>query len=251
MTILFGWTTALGPAGYVVLGYYMTSAAGMNTGGEASVVDGASIINALFGWQLWLVVIPITTKIGANIIADDIAQKAFPFFFTKPLSRAHYLAGRMAAVGSLVWALTWVPALLVVLTLCLTAAPGDFLHRAFLLAPSTAYALIIAVVIATTAVGVSALSHRRAVTMTAWLLLWIVPHVGSRLATLFSESTWAHMASLPSLLENIGQSLFQLTEQAGSLGHVPWYYAALYLGILVAASIGAARWRLLQIGVIQ
>lgn len=252
LSILFCWTTALIPVGYIALSYYMMNASAQSSKPMASNLNGANIIYSLCQWQLWLFVIVIAVKIGANAISEDLSQKVFPFFFAKPVSQLYYLVGRISAVGTIVFVVTAVPALLVVLALCLAAPRGALLQNAFLALPTLGYALIIAFVTATTSVGLSAISKSRALTVTTWLLVWIVPYVIAGIVVLISDNAWSTLASLPSLLGHVGQTLFQISDKTPSpMKPIPWFYGAGILAILVTASIALARWRLKSVEVVQ
>lgn len=249
LSILFCWTTALAPIGFIIISFYMGVSSGMGNNAPAVGPEGATLLPSLFNWQLWLFVSLITVKIGASAVAEDLAHKAFSFFFSKPVSRVHYLGGRIGAIGSIVFAVSALPALLVVLALCLTAPPEHLSERAWLVMPSLTYALVIAVVASSASVAVSSLSRSRALTMTGWLLLWIVPHILSGVAGLVTDKPWLKLVSLPALLDHFGQTLFRPSELP--IEGVQWFVTAGVLAVIVGVSLWLADWRLRSVEVVQ
>lgn len=249
LAILFCWTTALVPMGIIILSFYMSVSSGAGSDAPAGGPEGATLLPSLFNWQLWLFVSLITVKIGASAVSEDLGHKAFSFFFSKPVSRSHYLAGRIGAVGSIVFAVSVLPALLVVLALCLTAPPEHLAERLWLVMPTITYALVIAGVAASASVAVSALSRSRALTMTGWLLFWIVPHVLSGVASLVTEKPWLGLVSLPALLDHVGQTLFRPSEPP--INGVQWFVTAGVLAVIVGISLWIADWRLRNVEVVQ
>jgi ABC-2 type transport system permease protein len=49
--------------------------------------------------------------VGPNLIAPDLANGALPLYFSRPLSRTEYVAGKMTALAFLLSLITWIPGL--------------------------------------------------------------------------------------------------------------------------------------------
>jgi ABC-2 type transport system permease protein len=58
----------------------------------------------------------LTALIGPALIAPDLANGALPLYFSRPLSRTEYVAGKMSVLLFLLSLITWVPGLLLFLT---------------------------------------------------------------------------------------------------------------------------------------
>jgi ABC-2 type transport system permease protein len=54
----------------------------------------------------------LTTLIGPNLIAPDLANNALPTYFSRPFSRTEYVVGKMSVLTILLSLITWVPGLL-------------------------------------------------------------------------------------------------------------------------------------------
>jgi ABC-type transport system involved in multi-copper enzyme maturation permease subunit len=70
---------------------------------------GASY-RTFFGYQGYTVMV-ILALAGATVIGNDLRFGSLPFYLAKPVSRAHYLAGKALAVAVFVNLLTTLPAL--------------------------------------------------------------------------------------------------------------------------------------------
>src|SRR5215204_5172814 len=54
----------------------------------------------------------LTVLVAPPLISRDLANNALPLYLSRPLSRAEYVLGKMAVVGFLLSAVTWMPGLL-------------------------------------------------------------------------------------------------------------------------------------------
>jgi ABC-2 type transport system permease protein len=54
----------------------------------------------------------LTTIIGPNLVAPDLANNALPTYFSRPFSRTEYVVGKMSVLLILLSAITWVPGLI-------------------------------------------------------------------------------------------------------------------------------------------
>ena len=57
----------------------------------------------------------LTTLIGPNLIAPDLANGALPLYLSRPFSRLQYVAGKMVVLLLLLSLITWIPGLLLFL----------------------------------------------------------------------------------------------------------------------------------------
>jgi ABC-2 type transport system permease protein len=54
----------------------------------------------------------LTGFLGPGLVSPDLVNNALPLYFCRPFSRAEYVIGKMAVLGILLSAITWVPGLL-------------------------------------------------------------------------------------------------------------------------------------------
>jgi hypothetical protein len=198
-------------------------------------------------FQIFFFLSIVTLRSGAGVIAEDFTNKAYQFYFAKPVTQTQYLLGRIGALAIFMWALIGPPTCIFVF---ITAAlgPEDMVwQRTGLIFPALFDTLIISVTCALLSVAVSAMSKSRALTMTAWAVLLFVPLVLATLVEGLTQSEWMHLASLPSLLWIIGDGLFRIET---SWETVSWYHAAPVLAILCGGAAYLTWWRIRQAEVI-
>jgi hypothetical protein len=183
--------------------------------------------------QFWFFVVPVTLRSGAGIIAGDLNNKAYQFYFAKPVTPVQYLLGRSAALAIFLFALIFLPTALLALVFVGTGPEAQVWERAGLLLPALLDALVVAASTSMLAVGVSALSKSRALTLTAWVVLLIVPFALGTLVEQIGEVEWMHVISLPGLLWALGDGLYKVSE---SWDQLKWFHAA---PLLVALTAGA------------
>ena len=58
----------------------------------------------------------LTALVGPALISPDLANGALPLYFSRPLSRTEYVAGKMTLLVSVLSLITWVPGLLLYVT---------------------------------------------------------------------------------------------------------------------------------------
>ena len=63
---------------------------------------------------------------GPSMVGPDLAHGAMPLYLSRPMRRGDYMLGKLAVLGTLLSALTWVPGLLLVV-LQASLAGGDWL----------------------------------------------------------------------------------------------------------------------------
>lgn len=215
--------------------------------------DGLSVhenLTAMLTYQLWLFVSAVTLGAGASTLTEDAALKTFPFYFAKPVTPVHYLVGRIGAVAALCFALFVLPSTALVLIGAAVESPLRQRAVLELLPKALLFSAVAAGVLASTSVGVSAIGRSRALTMSGWILIFIVPYVIATLLELFIEWPWLKLVSIPSLLDVIEQALFIPLEDGAAPSEVRWYHAAVVLASLTAASIGFTHSRLRRTEVI-
>lgn len=202
---------------------------------DPATIDAGKTVRTLFGWEMWLFVLMISVGAGAPSIAEDLQYKAFQFFFAKPVTAPQYLFGRIGAVTIFAFGVTFVPALvLVVFEVSVGAPTTDLkLERLALLMPALLDALVISLLMSTISVALSSLSKSRALTMSAWVLLFLVPHVLAGLVHLIGHWDWLYLASVPGVLGVLGDALFKQTDPHDV---VKWFHAApVALGLAIGA----------------
>ncbi|MEM9193420.1 MAG: hypothetical protein AAGF12_29875 [Myxococcota bacterium] len=226
-----GWLPPVVAMGIMGFAYWL--AGQMPPGAEAPEVPVIGVVRSLYDWQFWLFVTAVSMGAGASVVAEDRTFRAFQFYFAKPVTPMQYLIGRVAAVLLWCFVITFIPAFLLVLEATGMAPEELRVERIGLLLPALLYSLLIAVVAGVGSIGMSALSKSRALTMTAWIMLLILPTALGNIVYAISEWPWLLLGSIPHLLGVIGDSLFKVETES----EIEWFHALPILSALVVGGL--------------
>ena len=219
--------------------------------GQAEAADelASSTLRYLFTAETWFVVSLVTLGGGAGAIAEDLTFKAFQFYFSKPVTAVQYLIGRIGAVAIFIFVLVFGGSLVVVMVAGVTATPEHRVDDFLLVLPVLAYSLILAVFMSSASVSVSALGASRALTMSAWGLLFVVPHVIASIVDRIArgEFPWLFLGSFTGLLGTIADALFKVETESD----LKWFHAAPVLAAIIGLGVYAAHMRLVRTEVIK
>ena len=104
----------------------------------------------------------ITVYVGSGLIADDIRANALQLYLSRPITRTQYIAGKAAILMGSLSAVTFVPAMLLLLLVPAFAGRMTFLRDNFsLLASISAYSVIQITLSAFLILALSSLSKSR------------------------------------------------------------------------------------------
>lgn len=160
--------------------------------------------------QQSLFVFFMTIYIGAGLIANDRRANALQIYLSKPLTRAEYIAGKMAILVVFLLLVTWVPAMLLLLLQALFAGTFAFVRDNIFLVPAiTVFSLIQVFAAAFSMLALSSLSNssRFVAVLYAGLVLFTrAMFEAMRGITGTSSVSWL---SFTASLEQIGDLLFR------------------------------------------
>ena len=197
------------------------------------MAEPAIWMRTLMGIQFWFFATLVTIRSGAGVIAEDLTNKAYQFYFAKPVTPIQYLAGRTSALAVFLFMLLFIPALLLVGVMIGVGPEEQRLERLGLLLPALMDSAIVSLATAILSVAVSALSRSRALTLTAWVVLLFVPFVLATLVDEIGDVEWVYAASLPGVLWSVGDSLYKVSDR---WEHLEWFHTAPVLVIAVAGA---------------
>jgi ABC-2 type transport system permease protein len=102
----------------------------------------------------------VTVYIGAGLIANDRRANALQIYLSKPLTRAEYIAGKMAILVTFLLLVTWLPAMLLLLLQGLFAGTFAFVRENIFLVPAiTIFSLAQVLAAAFSMLALSSLSN--------------------------------------------------------------------------------------------
>ena len=175
----------------------------------------------------------VTVYVGAGLIANDRRANALQIYLSKPLTRAEYVFGKLAILVTFLLAVTWAPAM--VLLLVQVAFAGNFTffqNNLFLFPAITVFAALEVVTVATTMLALSSLSKsaRYVAILYAMVLFFSAAIYGVLYAVTRSSSfSWI---SLSADLEQVGNIIFRMPAKYDT----PWPLSLLVIIIAIALS---------------
>lgn len=205
------------------------------------VGEPAVWLRTLTGIQFWFFASLVTIRSGAGVIAEDFNNRAYQFYFAKPVTPLQYLVGRMSALAVFVFGLVFLPTLFLALVMVGVGPEEQRLERLGLLLPALLDGLLVAAVCGVLPIAVSALSKSRGLTITAWVVILFVPFVLGYLVETIADKEWVFIISPPGLLWSVGDAIYKVS---GSWDELHWYFA---LPILLVACAGGAYAAFLRI----
>jgi ABC-2 type transport system permease protein len=176
----------------------------------------------------------VTIYVGAGLIANDRKANALQIYLSKPLTRAEYVAGKMAVLVTFLLLVTWLPAILLLVLQVLFAGNFSFVTtNVYLLPAITLFSLVQVLVASFTMLALSSLSNSSrfvAVMYTGTVLFTEAMFNVLRGIMGTSSVSWL---SFPASLSQIGDLIFRVPLRY----ETPAAVSALVLLGLIAVSI--------------
>jgi ABC-2 type transport system permease protein len=196
------------------------------------------VFHCVYWCQIWFA-FAMSLVVAAPAIAEDVRTGAFQFYFARPVSRSHYVGGKLLAVAVLIAVLCAVPGiLLALLRVVLAESPKAALGYLPLLAGTIAFTAIYAAVIILPAIALSAATRHSGYAMGGWAAIFFLPWALGEGTAAAAELPLVALVSIPTNLRLLGQRLFGMTPSYD----VAWYLPALVLVGVVLLS-GVLLWR--------
>jgi len=110
--------------------------------------------------QQGIFVFLVTIYVGAGLIANDRRANALQLYLSKPVTRAEYILGKMSVLAVFLLAITWLPAILLLILQIAFSGSFTFLKdNTSLIASVTLYCLLTVIVITFGMTALSSLSR--------------------------------------------------------------------------------------------
>jgi hypothetical protein len=183
------------------------------------------------------------------LIGNDFRYRAFAFYFSKPIGRWHYFAGKLLAASNLAALLTVLPATVLFFEYGLFTESFDYyLDNWRILLAIVLTGALVSLVFSTILLGVASLLERTVPILVVWGGIFVfLPIIANQLRRTFGAlqggDPWAWGLIDPwSSMRWISKALFDVDAESYS-ARVPW--AAATLGAWMAAAI-LVFWRRLR-----
>jgi len=189
----------------------------------------------------------VTIYVGAGLIANDRRANALQIYLSKPLTRAEYIAGKLAVLVAFLLFVTWVPGILLLLVQMLFAGNFAFIKANLFLFPAITLTAFIQVLLAAfTMLALSSLSNSSrfvGILYAGAVLFTSAMFNALRAITGSSRTAWL---SFGANVEQIGDAIFRLTPRYDS----PWAVSLIAIGALIALSISVLERRVRGVEVV-
>lgn len=189
----------------------------------------------------------VTIFAGSGLVANDRRTNALQIYLSKPLTRAEYVAGKAATLGTLILLVTWAPAMLLLVVQMAFSGSLAFVGRNLFLFPAiTIFAGLEAVTFTLAMLALSSLSKSSrfvAILYTALIFFSQALYGVLRAVTGGSAVSWLSYAAD---LTQVGNVIFRLPPPYDT----PWPVSLLMILLLMAASVGVLAWRVRGVEVV-
>jgi ABC-type transport system involved in multi-copper enzyme maturation permease subunit len=153
----------------------------------------------------------VTIWVGAGLIANDRRANALQLYLSKPMTSAEYIAGKLAILFIFLIAVTFVPAMLLLITQAAFAGNLTFIRNNIYLLPAiTLYSLLLVLLVSTTMLALSSMSKSaRFVAVMYAGLFFFTTALFNALRGITGRSTFAWLSPTASL-QQLGDVIFRL-----------------------------------------
>jgi ABC-2 type transport system permease protein len=175
----------------------------------------------------------VTIYVGAGLIANDRRANALQVYLSKPLTRAEYVAGKLAILFLFLTAVTWAPAIALLIVQIMFAGSFTFLRENIFLLPAiTLFSLLQVLLASMTMLALSSLSKSsRFVGIMYAGLMFFTSALFNAVRGITGSSSLAWL-SPSAALEQIGDVIFRLQPRYD----LPAVAAVLVIVVLIALS---------------
>ena len=175
----------------------------------------------------------ISIFVGAGLIANDRRANALQIYFSKPLTRVEYIAGKLMVLAVLLTAVTWLPGILLLLVQMMFAGSTAFVRANLFLFPAITLFAAIQVLLASFAMlALSSLSpSRRFVSIMYTGVVFFSAAMYQALQRITGRS-WAWL-SPQDTLDVLADAIFRIQRPPA----IPVPVAFIVVAVLIAVSV--------------
>src|SRR5687767_59796 len=176
----------------------------------------------------------ITLYVGSGLIANDRRANALQIYLSKPLTRVEYVVGKLTTLLLFLTAVTWLPAILLLLLQMMFAGNLTFLAANLFLFPAiTVFSAVLVLTSAFAMLALSSLSKsRRFVAVMYAGLIFFTAAMYQALRGITGSQAWAFI-SPGDVLDVFSRVIFRVTGPTA----LPFPAAVLFVVLLLGASI--------------
>jgi len=206
--------------------------------------------------QYFIVIMMVQTQaafllncwVGPVLIAGDLTNGAVPLFLSRPFTRADYVLGKLAVLGLLLSAVTWVPCLLLFSLQAGLATDGWIWSHLWMVVPIVLCSAIWILMLSLISLAVSAWVKLRIVATGVIFISFFIPAGLGEMFNAIMSTRWGILLNFSYMFRLILAKGFR--ERSGFLGSFGWdeipvaaAWAVLILACLLSLVILNARLR--------
>src|SRR5262249_54558455 len=193
----------------------------------------ATFHDMIDSWWVNFVVFLITVYVGAGLIANDRRANALQIYLSKTLTRAEYIFGKLAVLITFLLAVTWVPAIaLVIVQTAFSGSLSFVTHNLWLFPAITLFSFFQAIAIASTMLALSSLSNSSRYVAILYATAVFFSLAISGVLAAVTRSTAQSWISFGANLTQVGDLIFRLPFRY----ETPWPVSLFMVIALVAIS---------------
>ena len=181
----------------------------------------------------------VTIYVGAGLIANDRRANALQLYLSKPMTSAEYIAGKLAILFLFLVSVTFLPAMMLLLTQAMFAGSLEFVRNNLYLLPAiTLFSLAQVLLASTTMLALSSLSKSsRFVGVMYAGLFFFTTAVFQTLRGITGQSRFAWI-SPTAALQQLGDAIFRLEPR--------YQLSPAIAAVAVVVMIGGSIWILMR-----
>src|SRR5713226_8137777 len=158
--------------------------------------------------------------VGPVLIAGDLTNGALPLFLSRPFSKADYVLGKLAVLGLLLSAVTWIPCLLLFSLQAGLARNGWIWPHLWMIIPIVLCSAIWILMLSLLSLAVSAWVKLRIVATGVIFISFFIPSGLGEMFNAIMGTYWGRLLNFTYLFRLILAKTFH--ERYGQLGTLEW-----------------------------
>lgn len=158
--------------------------------------------------------------VGPVLVSGDLTNGALPLFLSRPFSRTDYVLGKLAVLGLLLSAVTWIPCLLLFSLQSGLARNGWIWSHLWMIVPIVLCSAIWILMLSLISLAVSAWVKLRIVATGVIFITFFIPAGFGEMFNAIMGTYWGRLLNFSYMFRLIVASGFR--ERAGLLGSIGW-----------------------------
>ncbi|MGB8472719.1 MAG: hypothetical protein WCE61_01390 [Candidatus Acidiferrum sp.] len=158
--------------------------------------------------------------VGPVLVSGDLTNGALPLFLSRPFSRADYVLGKLAVLGFLLSAVTWIPCLLLFSLQSGLASNGWIWSHLWMVVPIVLCSAIWILMLSLISLAVSAWVKLRIVATGVIFISFFIPAGLGEMFNAIMGTYWGQLLNFSYMFRLILARGFR--EESGFLGSVDW-----------------------------